>query len=286
MASISFEQLSEVIPDEQKPPLDRTVIPSDFQVVDECQMVWRETGRLRIPRLISDEAVDAYCTRFIHDRGGHASPDRHAWRHDTPYMDIDEIKDICLDQNLMTIMEALVGYQMGLHLNLIEWTSTERDWHQDDYLNPDFINSHYAAVWFALDDIHPDSGPFQYVPGSHRWPMLRRQRVYDAAPPEMKAMPGWNTDWPSLTQGFVAEACEEEIRRRGAEVHEFLPATKGDVLIWHGGLIHRGSRPKVRGMERRALIAHYSSLTHRFDMPRRSFYINPARGAAGHFFVL
>ncbi|MBL9007487.1 MAG: phytanoyl-CoA dioxygenase family protein [Myxococcales bacterium] len=33
------------------------------------------------------------------------------------------------------------------------------------------------ALWFAFDTIHPDSGPFEYVPGSHRWPIMRRPKV-------------------------------------------------------------------------------------------------------------
>ena len=38
------------------------------------------------------------------------------------------------------------------------------------------VNGWYLAVWMALDDIGPETGPFQFIPGSHRWPVLRRDQ--------------------------------------------------------------------------------------------------------------
>ena len=52
---------------------------------------------------------------------------------------------------------------MVLHLNLTGWISSERNWHQDDYLNSAEINGWYLAVWMALDDVSPNSGPFQFI---------------------------------------------------------------------------------------------------------------------------
>jgi len=109
---------------------------------------------------------------------------------------------------------------------------------------------------------------------------MRRSKVFKAAPPDMKLLPQWNADWPSLTQSFVGEAIEAKIDREGHEVKSFVPASKGDILIWSGSLVHRGSYPKVRGMERRALIAHYSSVQHRRDMPYARKHNN------GTYFIL
>jgi ectoine hydroxylase-related dioxygenase (phytanoyl-CoA dioxygenase family) len=59
---------------------------------------------------------------------------------------------------------------------------------------------------------------------------------------------------------------EKEIELRNAEVVTYLPE-RGDVLFWHGRLLHRGSTPNVEGMIRKSLIAHYSGIDHREDMP-------------------
>ena len=33
----------------------------------------------------------------------------------------------------------------------------------------DFHPSHVVTVWVALDEMHPELGPLEYVRGSHRW---------------------------------------------------------------------------------------------------------------------
>jgi ectoine hydroxylase-related dioxygenase (phytanoyl-CoA dioxygenase family) len=140
--------------------------------------------------------------------------------------------------------------------------STERNWHQDSYLNPDEVGDRYCGVWFALDDISADAGPFEYVPGSHRWAGPSREQTLAMLEPHERADPMW----PKTAERFVTDHFEDEIARRGAIPQTFV-ARRGDVLFWKSGVVHRGSAPKVAGMERRSLICHYSA-TDRADMPK------------------
>jgi ectoine hydroxylase-related dioxygenase (phytanoyl-CoA dioxygenase family) len=184
------------------------------------------------------------------------------------------MRDLALYPPLMEKMKHLIGEDMLLHLCLTGWVSTERQWHQDEYLSPDFVCSWYAAVWIALDTITPDSGPFEYVPGSHSWPLVNGEKVRGFMTPEERAMcdPVTGTkDWPKLAERFVTPAFEDEIKKRRANVVPFL-AEKGDVLIWHGRLAHQGSLAKERGKPRRSLIAHYTGVNHRPDMPARAVH--------------
>lgn len=181
------------------------------------------------------------------------------WDDCTPYMRHEELRDILCSPKLADALERLTGEPMAVHLNLTGWVSTERDWHQDTYLNPPAVGDFYAAVWIALGPTHPDSGPFQYVPGSHRWHTLTRERigtVVDLSDPA----------WPKHSEDVLSPLVEAEIARRGTPVVTHLAET-GDVLIWHGRLYHRGSRANVPGAYRPALIAHYSGVNHRPDMP-------------------
>ena len=146
---------------------------------------------------------------------------------------------------------------MGVSLNLTALVSTERNWHQDDYLNPPQTKGWYAAVWFALDDVDPESGPFQYVPGSHRWPVLRRDRVRLYLSPEERHSP----DWPRYTERFLDEIVANQICERKAPVETFL-GKKGDILIWHARLMHRGSVPAEAGRLRMSFISHYHGVDH------------------------
>lgn len=280
---ISFAELTENVPDELLPPLDRS---DDFIATNGLlsrqndpfgrRVHWRENGYLILGGgFLPDDLIDAYCSRWIADRNRDGNYPR-GYQSPTPYMWVDELKDICLYPPLVAILSDLIGEPMGLHLNLTDWVSTERNWHQDDYLNPPTVNSHYAAVWMALDDIHPDSGPFEFVPGSHRWPLLRREKVLARMRREDR-----DENWPRRSQDFVSAAMEAERQRRGLQCKQFI-AKRGDVLVWHGRLMHRGTAPATPGMERRALIAHYSGLRHRSDMPKVAEW----NASGGHYMVL
>lgn len=222
---------------------------------------WNGDGVVILPGFMSDGAIDDYVAEWVREHGWGTPLTRWGgWPDCTPYMRHQHLRALVCDPLLAEQLERLLGEPAGVHLNLTGWRSTERDWHQDSYLNPAHVGDRYAAVWIALDDVHPDSGPFQYVPGSHRWPQVTREligRHVDLAHPQ----------WPKHSEDVLSPLFEAEIERRDAEVVTYLPK-RGDVLIWHGRLLHRGSRPLDPGRERRALIAHYSGVNHRQDMPQ------------------
>ncbi len=261
---IRFADFSEHLPDEQIPYLDRQDI--DEAALTPTQAEWRRTGVLHLRGFIPREVTEPYITR----RNAHGEP--RGWMIATPYMHVPEMRDLALYPPLMAKLKEVIGEEMMLHLCLTGWVSSERGWHQDDYLNPPFVNSWYAAVWIALGDIHPDSGPFEYVPGSHRWPVMRGEKVRQFLTEEelsRKAPETGINHWERYAERFVNPAIDYEIATCGQPVLPFL-ARRGDVLVWHGRLIHRGSMPNVPGMERRSLIAHYSGVGHRPDMTVRA----------------
>lgn len=234
-------------------------IPKESPTLSPYYREWQETGVVHLPEFLPSSLIESYCA--VREK----VPSTNGWNTPIPYMRIPQLKDIALYPPLMQTLEALIGGPMGLHLNLTGWVSTERNWHQDGYLNPEHVGSHYAAVWMALDDIHPDSGPFEYVPGSHQWGMMTRAKIWEKLTPTERTSPAW----PKIAEKILNAPCNEEIQNRGATVTQFIPK-KGDVLIWHPRLLHRGSEPKSPGMVRKALINHYSALSHRHDMPLRA----------------
>lgn len=192
--------------------------------------------------------------KFNGDRPG-------GWHDPIPYMRHKEIRNLFTHGPLGELLESLIGEPAGIHLSLTGWRSTERDWHQDSYLNPPEVGDFYAAVWIALGDISPDSGPFQYVPGSHRWPQVMRETIMQALEPHER-----DHTWTKHSERILTPLFEAEIEKRGADVVTHLPS-RGDILVWHGRLMHRGSLPRVPGTERRAAIGHFSGIGHRPDMP-------------------
>ena len=257
--SPNYALISEFPPDHLLPWLDRQVVDTakvNSAPAPSLLSTWREQGVLILENFIPKGVREPYFNvrQAFGKLGGWADP--------CPYLYVRELRNLAMYPPLLNVLDALIGYEMGLHLNLTGWVSSERAWHQDDYLNPDFVNSHYAAVWIALRDISPDSGPFEFVPGSHKWPLTRRDKVLAHCPVETSAT---DPAWPAKTQDWVSEIIDGEIQNQNAKVERFL-AKEGDVLIWHGRLVHRGSPAKVRLTPRHSLIAHYSAIEKRSDM--------------------
>jgi len=217
---------------------------------------WREDGVLILKNFVPKHLREPYFE--VREKQGLPG----GWPDPCPYLYVPELRALSLYRDLMVLLDELIGYEMGLHLNLTGWVSTERAWHQDDYLNPDFVNSHYAAVWMALRDINPDCGPFEFVRGSHKWPLTRRDKVIAHCPVKTTAA---DPAWPTKTQGWVSDIMGHEIENQGAKIERFI-AQEGDVLIWHGRLAHRGSLANVPGTPRHSMIAHYSAIQKRTDM--------------------
>jgi hypothetical protein len=259
---ISFADLSEDPPEDLLPYLDRNTIDESALTAD--QLAWRRDGVLYLPQFIPDAVTDPYIARR------EQLPRPAGWLMATPYMHVPELRNLALYPPLMEKMKSLIGEEMLLHLALTGWRSSEREWHQDDYLNPPFVNCWYAAVWIALGDIGPESGPFEYVPGSHRWPLLRREKIQSfLTERELNRKPGGSGfTWEAIAQRFMTPAIEAEIIARRGQIVRFI-AKKGDLLIWHGRLVHCGAKPRHKQlfrMERRSLITHYSGINHRPDM--------------------
>lgn len=268
---MKFEDFCEEIPDSEKPPLDQA--GSDGR--GEVERTFQRDGFVILKNFIPRDLIDAYTARYQAHHGENA---RRGYLSNTPYVNIAEIKDLCLYVPLTDVLKSLIGEDMGMSLNLTNWVSTERNWHQDDYLNPSHVNGHYLAVWIALDDIHPDSGPFEFVPGSHKWPVMRQELVKAQVPEPHRSTP----DWPWYAEQFLNGVFENEIEKRGAKVEKWDTAKKGDVLIWHSWLAHRGSKPKNPDLLRKSMICHYSGIKHRKDMQPPILYENGI--SKGYFF--
>jgi len=224
---------------------------------DPSDADWNDNGVLIMRDFIPEQLMVDYERCWLENNSDRPG----GWPDCTPYRRHPELLAILTHAPLAAILEGLIGEPAGVHLNLTGWRSTERDWHQDSYLNPPHVGDFYAAIWVALDTIHPDSGPFQYVPGSHRWPQVTREKIVKALRPDER-----DHRWPKHSERILTPLFEKEIEDRGIPVVSHF-AERGDVLIWHGRIMHRGSKANVPGMERRSLIAHYSGIHHREDMP-------------------
>lgn len=244
--------------DEQLPMLDREEV--DESHLSEYQKAWRRDGVVVLESFMPEELIQAYRRDWIqHNRVNHDRP--MGYPGECAYFKVRSLMDIATYDPLHDLMSHLIGDYMGVHLNLTGWKSTQRNWHQDGYLNPDTTADHYLAVWVALDDVHPDAGPFEYVKGSHVLPTITQ----DATKARLSEPDRNSPMWPKYSEEFLTPMFEDILDRGNLTTDKFI-AKKGDVLIWHARLMHRGSVPNNPDLWRESVILHYSGVNHRPDM--------------------
>jgi hypothetical protein len=153
----TYKAITEGADLEKGPPIDRNGVDESSLTANQRQ--WRDKGYIRLSGVIDGKVLEAY------EKARSALESPTGWRSPAPYMHVPALKSLCCDAKLAALLEELVGEPMGVHLNLTGWVSTERNWHQDDYLSDHAVRGWRAGVWIALEDIDPRSGPFEYVPG-------------------------------------------------------------------------------------------------------------------------
>ncbi|MBS0633583.1 MAG: phytanoyl-CoA dioxygenase family protein [Verrucomicrobia bacterium] len=177
-----------------------------------------------------------------------------AWWADTPYRETerhklndlyllsDMVRGCALDEPLAGLLAALLQEPAVLcnSLNLGKGSADEP--HIDSLFMTPRTPGALAATWIALEDVHADSGPLTYFPGSHRIPL---HHFSDGTRHAIRGeMPVW------------FDYIQRELKARGIEEQVFL-AKKGDVFIWHSDLVHSGSPIRDMRCTRTSMVCHY-----------------------------
>jgi ectoine hydroxylase-related dioxygenase (phytanoyl-CoA dioxygenase family) len=99
-----------------------------------------------------------------------------------------------------------------------------------------------CGIWLALEDIHEDSGPLVYYPGSHRLAEFTMGDVEAAADsPE-------HADYEDFIEAMIA--------REGLEPR-YATIRKGQALIWSANLLHGGAPQTDPARTRWSQVTHY-----------------------------
>ena len=200
---------------------------------------YKENGYIILKNAIPADLISAYETVWLgaHSTNGEITSIR-GWENSNSFQEHDEILDIMCHENIYNFLN-LINDKLTLHLSFTTWTSTRKTWHQDSTSSNKEDAGNYVGAWVALDNISVDSGPFQFVPGSHKWD-LDFDYIYD----------------PDHNQR-AAQVLNDKILETKSSVYAFT-AEKGDVLIWDGHLVHGAGSPKPENFLRKSLIGHYA----------------------------
>jgi ectoine hydroxylase-related dioxygenase (phytanoyl-CoA dioxygenase family) len=142
------------------------------------------------------------------------------------------------------------GTQQGVHSDAIHFHSAPERF--------------MCGVWIALEDVTQGAGPLEFVPGSHRAPVLTMQDAgVEAARPVLS---DYARAYLPALHGLLAEA---------AAPHSYALPKKGQALVWAANLAHGGAPIADPASTRRSLVVHVYFEDCHYYTPMVS---NPAAG--------
>jgi phytanoyl-CoA hydroxylase len=227
---------------------------------------WEKDGFVMLPKFLSEDeidsirsTVDAAWTQFadrlwVWDltiskrRRMREVPDEdrthHRFKYNDLYFHSDAIRRIGLKRTLLPILTQLLGRTPALIGSMNMTHGTGQGYHVDSLYAVPHTPGHLLAVWVALENMHADSGLLQFFPGTHRIP------AYKFSNGSISAVSAEMDHWRSYFYG--------EIDRRGIQRRGFL-GERGDVIIWHGNLLHGGGPIADLNLSRHSCVFHYYS---------------------------
>ena len=188
-------------------------------------------GRLRLP--VEPAAVD----------------DPHPGRALNPHKRVGAFCSILKHPRLLGAIRLLTEREPKALQTITSHKGSQQPVHSDSIHMTTYPLGYLTAAWIAFEDIHPNSGPLVYYPGSHRLPYVFSK---DAGISESDYKQAGYAAYQEKYEPFIRGLIDEH----QLEPHYFH-AKKGDVLIWHANLLHGGSARHDLSLSRRALVCHF-----------------------------
>jgi Phytanoyl-CoA dioxygenase (PhyH) len=179
----------------------------------------------------------------------HGPDDKWPGRILDPHLTLPVVREIQQHPAILHICDVLLGRKTVPFQTIIGHKGSGQSAHDDSIHMTTYPDGFLIANWIAFEDIHPDSGPLQYFPRSHRLvpPLLSA----DLGIAEF----GYKSD-PGVYNRVYEPTIAKYVEKLGLQP-EHLMAKKGDVLFWHAHLLHGGAARNNLALSRKALVCHY-----------------------------
>jgi len=210
---------------------------------------WQRDGYVTVDLGLSAELIAEIQRDVLHAPEAYRSQKEHeradnprifqAWRYS------DATKSLMWHPALLEAIEFVTGKRGTPFQTLNFVKGSQQPLHQDSIHFDCDPPGHMVGTWVALEDIGPDCGPLVVCPGSHR---ESRWDLTDLGYP-----------LPERGQEFAAYAAYETFLAKLAQRYEvrYGVVPKGHALIWHGNLIHGGSKIRRDGATRWSQATHF-----------------------------
>jgi Phytanoyl-CoA dioxygenase (PhyH) len=149
------------------------------------------------------------------------------------------IRNLAIDKRVITFLDELYQRKSFPFQTLNFPRGSQQRTHSDTFHFNSAPAGFMCGVWIALEDIHPDSGPLQYYPGSQRLPIF-----------SVSDLNGRDT-------GAGYEDLIEETVQNASLKRETAPIRRGQAFIWAANLFHGGSPVADPARTRLSQVTHY-----------------------------
>lgn len=219
---------------------------------------WSNDGYVILPGLFEPATLDRVWNSYegavregkiklAADPAGENDP--HPGRFLNPHKRAGAFCEILKHSGLLASIRLLMEREPKVLQTIASHKGSQQPEHSDSIHMTTYPLGYLTAAWIAFEDIHPDSGPLVYYPGSHRLPYVFSKDV-DISESDYKRE-GYAA-YQEKYEPFIKQLLE----KHHLEPHHFH-ARKGDVLIWHANLIHGGSARRDMRHSRKAVVVHF-----------------------------
>ncbi|NNE37157.1 MAG: hypothetical protein HKN08_02540, partial [Gammaproteobacteria bacterium] len=132
----------------------------------------------------------------------------------------------------------------GFSLNFAN--GSEQKLHQDIAQFHIYPRNFLIGVWIALEDIHPDSGPVEFYPGTHKLGLWNKHAA-NYPQTNLRTLGSKNRD--EYFDWLIQESKKISAKKT-------LIIKKGQALFWHACLAHGGSLQKDHSRTRHSYVLH------------------------------
>jgi ectoine hydroxylase-related dioxygenase (phytanoyl-CoA dioxygenase family) len=236
--------------------------------------MWDQSGYVVLPQVASEEVLCAVDTEVAQLRATNGETKDEQGFGDRVGMAHQRLAS-CLRLAANPGVFRFLSWAFGEPPLLFGSLHFERGTHQAAHIDAMFFYTEpvtaMAGVWFCLEDVHPDAGPLFYVDGSHRWPFVRGEEIWQGWPERADEIE--RARHGGLDEGERARLASDlgvrwtdmlmkDVADRGAQKTPAI-IKRGDCLVWHALLVHGGLPRLNPALSRRSIVFHYIGCTAR-----------------------
>ncbi len=165
-----------------------------------------------------------------------------AWKH------IPSIVSLSNNKNVLDFLE-LMYERTPLPFSTINFLKGSEQPLHSDYMHFSSKPERYlCGIWFALEDVHQDSGPLSVVSGSRDLPIVTIDDLGLEVPKNTRQLKANHTIYEEAVKSIIEE---------NNLTKEPILIKKGQCLIWAANTLHGGSIMNKPSLTRKSLVVHY-----------------------------